>query len=210
MKIECPKCGYISQQSEDELAKLNHTITCPSCMSTLKVVDGIAYISTDKAPLEELKPWVEQPPEFKGELYYETHAGLEGLDPLYSVAVDYIKTCNAITLPMLQRYFNIPPERAEQLMQQLEDNKVVAPFDGMHPRKILIPHNTGLPGVFSRNRQYDPEAEEAAKRAANAAADPSNPDRQPPKTRSCTCSLPGCGIIIFALLLAYLIAQLIK
>ena len=123
MKIECPKCGHITQQSEEELAMLDYTITCPSCMSMLKIVDGIAYIPNDKAPLEQLKPLSQQPPEFKGVEYYEHQAALEGLDPLYSAAVDYIKTCNAITLPMLQRYFNIPPERAEQLMQQLEDNK---------------------------------------------------------------------------------------
>ena len=107
MKIECPKCGFRTLQSEEELAKLNHTITCPSCMSTLKIVDGIAYIPTEKAPIEDLKPFVEQPPEFKGDQYYQTHANLENLDPLYSAAVEYIKTCNAITLPMLQRFFDI-------------------------------------------------------------------------------------------------------
>ncbi|MDY6294350.1 MAG: DNA translocase FtsK [Bacteroidales bacterium] len=206
MKIECPKCGHITQQSEEELAMLDYTITCPSCMSMLKIVDGIAYIPNDKAPLEQLKPLSQQPPEFKGIEYYEHQAALEGLDPLYSAAVDYIKTCNAITLPMLQRYFNIPPERAEQLMQQLEDNKVVAPFDGLHPRKILIPHNTGLPGVFSHTRQYDPEAQEAAQRLEAEGSDPTSS----PRSRSCTCSLPGCGIILFVLLLAYILAQLLR
>ena len=207
MKIECPKCGHISQQSEEELAKLDHTITCPRCMSTLKIVDGIAYIPTEKAPLEELKRYEPQPPEFKGAEYYETQAKLEGLDPLYSAAVNYIKTCNAITLPMLQRYFNIPPERAENLMQELEDNGVVAPFDGKHPRKILIEHNTGLPSVFSGSQQYDPEAERAAQQAATSAN--GDPEQQP-KTRSCSCSLPGCGIIIFLLILTYLLIYLFR
>lgn len=183
---------------------LDHTITCPECMSTLKIVDGIAYIPTDKAPLEQLKPFEQQPPEFKGDEYYEQQTILEGLDPLYSAAVDYIKTCNAITLPMLQRYFNIPPERAEQLMQQLEDNKVVAPFDGIHPRKILIPHNTGLPGMFSHTQQYDPEA------AQQQASSSTGEERQLPRSHNCTCSLPGCGIILFILLLSYILAQLLR
>ena len=205
MKIECPKCGFVTQQSEDELLKLDHTITCPRCMSILKIVDGIAYIPTDKAPLEELKRFEPQPPEFKGEEYYETQAKLEGLDPLYSAAISYIKTCNAITLPMLQRYFNIPPERAEQLMQELEDNGVVAPFDGKHPRKILIEHNTGLPSVFSGTQQYDPEAERAAQQQA------ANGDQeQQPNTRSCSCSLPGCGVIIFLLILTYLLIMFLR
>lgn len=205
MKIECPKCGFVTQQSEDELLKLDHTITCPRCMSTLKIVDGIAYIPTDKAPLEELKRFEPHPPEFKGEEYYETQAKLEGLDPLYSAAISYIKTCNAITLPMLQRYFNIPPERAEQLMQELEDNGVVAPFDGKHPRKILIEHNTGLPSVFSGTQQYDPEAERAAQQQA------ANGDQeQQPNTRSCSCSLPGCGVIIFLLILTYLLIMFLR
>ena len=205
MKIECPKCGFRTLQSEEELAKLNHTITCPSCMSTLKIVDGIAYIPTEKAPIEDLKPFVEQPPEFKGDQYYQTHANLENLDPLYSAAVEYIKTCNAITLPMLQRFFDISQERAETLMQQLEDNKVVAPFDGMHPRKILIDHNTGLPGVMSRNQRYDPNAQQPNLTAPNETNGADTPEA--PRTRSCSCSLPGCGVIIFILLLAYLIIQ---
>ena len=205
MRIECPKCGFVTTQSEEELAKLSNTIVCPSCMSTLKIVDGIAYIPNEKAPLEELKPYEPQPPEFKGAQYYETHAQFEGMDPLYGAAVDYIRTCNAITLPMLQRYFNIPPERAELIMQQLEDNGAVAPFDGLHPRKILIEHNTGLPGVFSRNQQYDPEAQQAAQRQSTMAN--GEDELRLPKTRSCTCSLPGCGAIIFILLIIYLLVH---
>ena len=208
MKLECPKCGFITQQSEEELAKLNHTITCPECLSTLKIVDGIAYIPTEKAPIEELKPFVEQPPEFKGQEYYEIHANLENLDPLYRAAVEYIKTCNAITLPMLQRYFDISQERAETLMQQLEDNKVVAPFDGLHPRKILIDHNTGLPGVMTRSQRYDPNASQTTTSTSGNPEAHDNPDA--PRTRSCSCSLPGCGVIIFILLLAYLIAQFMR
>ena len=207
MRIECPKCGYATEQSEEELAKLDHTITCPHCMSTLKIVDGIAYIPTDKAPIEELKRYEPAPPEFKGAEYYQTYPQQEGLDPLYGAAVDYIKTCNAITLPMLQRYFNISAERAEQLMQQLEDNGVVAPFDGMHPRKILIDHNTGLPGAFSRMRQYDAEAEAA--RAANSTGENGMPGKDS-KMRSCSCSMPGCGAIIFILLAIYLLILLFK
>ena len=42
MNIVCPKCGYTTTQSEEELQKLNHIITCPSCMSMLKIVNGIA------------------------------------------------------------------------------------------------------------------------------------------------------------------------
>ena len=138
MKIECPKCGFATQQSQEELSKLNNTITCPKCMSQLKIVNGVAYIPTTNTPLEELKPHEEQPPQFKGEEYYNTHITHGNLDPLYDDAISYIKTCNVITLPMLQRYFDITPERAETLMQQLEDNKVVAPYDGKGPRKILI------------------------------------------------------------------------
>ena len=204
MKIECPKCGYTSQQSEEELIKLNHTITCPSCMSVLKIVEGIAYIPNDKAPIEELKP--QQPPQFKGEQYYETQEKLQNLDPLYSAAVDYIKTCDAITLPMLQRYFDITPERAESLMQQLEDNKVVAPFDGMHPRKILIDHDTRVTtNYWNRGRRYHTEKEikEQLEQAQN------NPNSMP-RTHGCTCSLPGCGFVIFALLLIYLLIQLLR
>lgn len=203
MRIECPKCGHISNQSEEELAKLNHTITCPHCMSTLKIVDGIAYIPNDKAPLEQLKHPEPEPPQFKGDLYYETHSHqTEGLDPLYNAAVAYLRTCNAITLPMLQRYFDIPPKRAEELMQQLENNGVVSPFDGVHPRKILIDHYQGLPSRVPIQEKYNPQEAEFDENG--------NPNPQRPiKTRSCVMSLPGClftlAIIVFVI---YLITQL--
>lgn len=207
MRIECPKCGFITNQTDEELAKLNHTITCPSCMSVLKVVEGIAYIPTDKAPLEQLEI---KPPQFKGEQYYENQQMLEGLDPLYSAAVDYVRTCDALTLPMLQRYFDITPERAETLMQQLEDNKIVAPFDGMHPRKILIEHDTRVTSNYwNRSRRYENEKHlfEQIKQAQNQAGH--NQDIQP-KMRGCTCSLPSLGIIIFVLLLVYLLIHFLR
>lgn len=206
MRIECPKCGHITIQSDTELEKLNHTITCPNCMSTLKIVDGIAYIPSENSPIEELKHPDPDPPTFKGELYYETHGHqTEGLDPLYNAAVSYIRTCNAITLPMLQRYFDIPPERAEQLMQQLENNGVVAPYDGMHPRKILIEHNTGLPNRLPKHDKYDPNTAEY-----DAQGNP-NPMQPQVKMRSCMVSFPGCLFYMAIIaLLVYLISQFFK
>ena len=204
MRIECPKCGHVTTLTEQELTKVNYIITCPSCMSMLKIVDGIAYIPTDKAPLEQLEI---KPPEFKGEQYYEHEQLLEGLDPLYSAAVDYVSTCDALTLPMLQRYFDITPERAETLMQQLEDNKVVAPFDGLHPRKILIPHDNRLTSNYwNRGRRYDTEKAMLDQLEQAQKQDPN----QAPRTRGCTVSLPGCGVIIFILLLTYLLIQLFR
>ena len=206
MKIECPKCGLICNQTEEELTKLNHIITCPKCMSSLKIVNGVAYIPTDKAPIEELKPFEEQPPKFKGTEYYQTHANLGNLDPLYSSAVEYIKTCNMITLPMLQRYFDITPERAELLMQQLEDNKVVSPFDGVHPRKILINHNTNINYVTSHQRRFNNEAQYISPEQTDTAANKNNIP-EPPRSRKWLRFLPTLGVIIFILLLCKLIAS---
>lgn len=204
MKIECPKCGFISNQTEEELAKLNHIITCPKCMSPLKIVNGVAYIPTDKAPIEELKPFVEQPPQFKGTDYYQTYENLENLDPLYSSAVEYIKTCNVITLPMLQRYFDITPERAELLMQQLEDNKVVSPFDGVNPRKILINHNTNINYATSHQRRFSNEAQYMSPQQPDAATNKKSVP-EPVRSRGWLRFLPGLGVIIFILLLCKLI-----
>ncbi len=191
MRIECPKCGHTTIQSKEELAKLNYIITCPQCMSMLKIVDGIAYIPNDKATADELRHPDPEPPQFKGDLYYETHAHqTEGLDPLYNAAVAYLRTCNAISLPMLQRYFDIPPERAEQLMQQLENNGVVSPYDGLHPRKILIDHYTGLPSKAPVREKYDP------KDAPFDEHGNPNPPQQQLKTRSCVISMPGCIIVL--------------
>ena len=211
MNIVCPKCGYTTTQSEEELQKLNYIITCPSCMSMLKIVNGIAYIPSEKANIDDLAPIdTQQPPEFKGESYYERGGAPISNHDLYYAAVEYVKTCSAITLPMLQRYFELTPEQAEELMQQLEDNKIVAPFDGVHPRKILIDHDTRLTNAYwGQARRYETEKPlfDQIKQAQNQ-ADPNQSTQ--PKVRGCTCSLPSLGIIFFILLLTILLVQLFR
>ena len=177
-------------------------------MSMLKIVNGIAYIPSEKANIDDLAPIdTQQPPEFKGESYYERGGAPISNHDLYYAAVEYVKTCSAITLPMLQRYFELTPEQAEELMQQLEDNKIVAPFDGVHPRKILIDHDTRLTNAYwGHARRY--ETEKQIKEQLEQAQS-QNPDSMP-RTRGCTCSLPGFGVIIFLLLLAYLLIYLLR
>ena len=208
MKIECPKCGLALNNTEEELSKLNHITTCPRCLSTLKIVDGIAYIPSSKVPIEKLQPLEEQPPEFKGQQYYETGNVNPNLDPLYNAAVQYLRTCNAITLPMLQRYLDVPPERAELIMQQLEDNKVVAPYDGMHPRKILIDHNQGLPGIPSHLERYDSES--TNNNAPSMTNQDSSKPSKPTRMNKWVKALPVLYAIMFALLIIYYIIAYVK
>lgn len=208
MKIECPKCGLALNKTEEELSQLNHTTTCPRCLSTLKVVDGIAYIPSSKTPIEKLQPVEALPPVFKGQQYYEGNDVNPNLDPLYNAAVQYLRTCNAITLPMLQRYLDVPPERAELIMQQLEDNKVVAPYDGMHPRKILIEHNQGLPGILSHLERYEPgqDNNNTSPVADQGSSKPSKPTRMNKWVKA----LPVLYVIVFALLIIYYIIAYVK
>lgn len=190
-EIRCPRCNA------DVTAEAQHStsVLCPDCGAQLQIIDSLAYIPggafmTDEQPegkgSESNEADIDTPPPFRGEGQHE-------LDPLYYDALRYLATCNAITIAMLARYFNIDDARAAQLMQQLEDNGAVAPFDGVHPRKILIEHNQQLPGILRRTLGNDP---------LNIAENT--------RVRSCSISLPGCGTILLIALIAWLIATLLK
>lgn len=180
MKYNCPKCGKSLDYSVDQLTQAQYHVTCPQCGSALEIVGDYAYMPLEDGSLnlaDDTPPATDEPQ--------------PGLDPLYQHAVDYIITCNAITPTMLASYFDIPIERAHILMQQLEDNGVVAPAQGGAPRTILIPHNTNLPLMFGA--KFDP----------NAPTTPPEFNKDNIHGRSCTINCSGC---LFILLLIALVA----
>lgn len=197
MKITCPKCGYVTEISESELSAVNHTIVCPQCMSQLKVDGDYAYIPTDSQtfdPQPELPAAeVEREPCDDGNGGWVAADGVD--DPLMADAIEYIKMCNAISVPMLQRYLQISADRAAQLMKQLEQKGVVGPYTG-GPRTILIPHSSDPFAPTPRNRAETQMLRELRQRMASGDA----------KTRMFNCS--GCSIVLFGLLVVLLLAQL--
>lgn len=197
MKITCPKCGYVTEMTESELAAVNHTIVCPQCMSQLKVDGNYAYIPTDSQTFDpQPEPPAPEPqpaaPCDDGNGGWVAADGVD--DPLLADAIEYIKMCNAISVPMLQRYLQISADRAAQLMKQLEQKGVVGPYTG-GPRSILIPHNSDPFGPTPRNREETQMLKEMRQRI----------DSGEVKTRVFGCS--GCSIVLFVLLLILIMVQ---
>lgn len=179
MKYTCPKCGKTLEFSVEHLTLTQYKVSCSQCGSALEIVGDYAYM-----PLEDgsLNLADSTPP--------TTEEAQPALDPLYQHAVDYIVTCNAITPAMLANYFDIPIERAHELMQQLEDNGIVSPANGGAPRTILVPHNTNLPFTFGA--KFDP----------NAPTTPPEFNKGNFKGRTCTINCSGCFFILILIALA--------
>lgn len=182
MKYTCPKCGKTMEFSVEQLTDAQYKVTCPQCGCALEIVGDYAYVPLEDGSLnladDEPEPVVEEV--------------FPNRDPLYQAAVDYIVTCNAITPTMLSQYFDIPIERAQELMNQLEAGGIVGPANGGAPRTILIPHNTNLPGGFRQH--YDPNT-------------PQMPPEFKGKIKTYNISCGGC---LFVLLLISFIFMMLK
>lgn len=167
MKYTCPKCGKHIEVSTESLISSEYKIVCPQCLAQLEIVGDYAYIPPEDGsllldhspepeadndvltPVEVMPPEVPQPP------VLPTHLGAKG-DPLYGEAVKYVSTCMAITPMMLRDYFNISPERAQELIREMEANGVIGPYNNGGPRQILIPHQSGMTYVPPQ-QSYDPQ-----------------------------------------------------
>lgn len=192
----CPKCGHEITIEEEALAAMGQSVICPECQSVLKADGDFLYVPTTDQPFEPVDT-PDTPPPFSQENIIGSGGGASLADPtLYDKALEYIATCNAITVPMLMHYFSIDEKEATELMDELESNGVVAPFTG-GPREILIPHNRGLP--FGTKRTY--EADQMQKKLLEKMQ-----NGEMPKVRSCTCSLPA---LLLLLLIGYLIYTLL-
>lgn len=193
-KYTCPKCGHEITIEEEALAAMGHSVICPECQSVLKADGDFLYVPTNDQPFEP----VDTPPPFSQEnIIGEVNEHPSLADPsLYDKALEYIGTCNAISVPMLMHYFSIDEKEATNLMDELESHGVVAPFTG-GPREILIPHNTGLPFGVKRTYEQDQMQKKLLEKMQNG---------EMPKVRSCTCSLPA---LLLLLLIGFLIYTLL-
>ena len=174
MKYTCPKCGKPIELSPEALEASNHFTVCPQCLTRLQIVGDYAYVPLADGTLQ-LSP--EQPskaPQTPSEVAQPKTSILGALkrppqseppadstptkaappapatvDPLMGRAIALLSQCNAITPIMLSQHLGITMERAQALMQQLEQAGVVGPYNGGGPRAILIPHRAELPSPYS-------------------------------------------------------------
>lgn len=182
MKYTCPKCGKTMEFSVEQLTDAQYKVTCPQCGCALEIVGDYAYVPLEDGSLD-LSDTPKEDPNPQPQR-----------DPLYNSAVDFVVTCNAITPLMLAQYFDIPIERAQALIEQMEADGVVGPYNNGAPRKILIPHNTDIPGPFVGH--FDPDAPSTPPEFKNA------------KVKTFNISCTGC--LLFLLLLGLIIALFVK
>ena len=198
MEFHCPKCGRKIEMSDHALYLAGYKVVCSGCASSLTVTDGVAYIVNDKVTESELLRDGNKPMDERTALERDPEVA-----PLLDDAIRYISTCNAISVVMLQRYFDIPAERAVKLMTALELKGIVGPYNNGAPRKILIPHNEGLPIATQRRRG---DAIDQAMRQLEE--DQANGTQRRPRVYTCGCST--IGLIIFGLLLLYYLLQMLR
>lgn len=62
-------------------------------------------------------------------------------DPLFDDAVQLAVEKGQLSTSILQRNLRLGYARAAKLIDQLEQEKIIGPYEGDHPRQVLIPHN---------------------------------------------------------------------
>lgn len=60
------------------------------------------------------------------------------LDPLFMDAVDFVIDSSKASVSSLQRHFRIGYARSARIIDQMEQNGIVGPFEGGEPRNVLI------------------------------------------------------------------------
>ena len=211
MRYTCPKCGKHIDLSVEALIAAEYRTVCPQCLTRLEIVGDYAYVPLDDGSLELRRESAAEPIPATTEVIetaevidsgtppppLQPQLGGEGRDPLFDEAVRYLGQCSAITPIMLRDYFNIPIERAQDLIAQLEQAGYVGPYRGGAPRKILIDHREGLPNPYNYGQRFDP---------AQAQQSPQSQQPQEGKTVKVNC----LGCLFWTLIFALLIFLIVK
>ncbi len=208
MKFTCPKCGKTIELSPEALEASNHFTVCPQCLTRLQIVGDYAYVpladgtlqlnpeppsqSSEPAPeapqsTATMPSAVKRPPTFappaKSAPTEAAPPVPAAVDPLMGRAIALLSQCNAITTLMLSQQLGITMERAQALMQQLEQAGVVGPYNGGGPRAILIPHRTELPSPYSST------ADGGKQQASGSDGQPTEPADNKTYTFNCSSCL---------------------
>jgi len=69
---------------------------------------------------------------------------LTEVDPLFNDAVKYVIETGKVSASYIQRKFNLGYARSARLLDQLEENGIIGPFNGAKPREILTKNMNDL------------------------------------------------------------------
>ena len=67
-----------------------------------------------------------------------THSGTEAKDELFFQAVEMVLENGQASVAMFQRRFKIGYQRAARLIDQMEERRIIGPYEGTKPRQVLI------------------------------------------------------------------------
>ena len=65
-------------------------------------------------------------------------------DPLFNDVVKYVIETGKVSASYIQRRFNLGYARSARLLDQLEENGIIGPFNGAKPREILTKNMSDL------------------------------------------------------------------
>lgn len=68
----------------------------------------------------------------------ETRSGSEAKDELFFQAVEMVLENGQASVAMFQRRFKIGYQRAARLIDQMEERRIIGPYEGTKPRQVLI------------------------------------------------------------------------
>lgn len=83
------------------------------------------------------------------------HTNGETLDPLFDQCVQCILDAGQASTSLLQRQFGLDYERAARIMDELEEQRIIGPYEGLSPRKVLY---TGRQSVTEPSETSSTEA----------------------------------------------------
>jgi len=69
---------------------------------------------------------------------------LTEVDPLFNDVVKFVIDTGKVSATYIQRRFNLGYARSARLLDQLEENGIVGPFNGAKPREILTKNMSDL------------------------------------------------------------------
>ena len=131
LTINCPVCKRIIDVDDTMLITGSASIECPQCNQMLKVELRVTKIQSD--------------------ILRDAHEA----DTPFEKAVELISHCDAITMGMLKHYLNLNHSEASVIMQQLEDQNYVGPYELGCPHTILVPHDGTITVAAFEKEFYD-------------------------------------------------------
>ena len=120
------------------IAKLNNDIVrCKSVFLDDADIEELSRAAIEKYPANPSKAHDRMPLNAKAD-EERTFVGADGKDELFEQAVEVVFETKQASVSMIQRKLKLGYSRAARLVEQMEEEGLVGPFEGSKPRQILV------------------------------------------------------------------------